>query len=288
MWPITYCVNHSNITLDSNWNYAILTKLSSRNSDFMIRNLVVIKKDNVIVKWDDKPSGLKDDWTLYYKSLTCQDVYNVFLPIYKQLDEMELESLNHPPQYHESSSASEDKDDASDADDESKVEDDDYNEEGDDASAADDSKALDEDDEEPTSKLRTRSDAAASTRSDAPSSDEISNADRLFAHDEYPFAIPSCDHEFTMTDCCNVSRRLHKEYQIGAKSGSIVACNYWCPLGEYRQWGENYLDALTQPSSCHLIVAHTPFVLAILGSIQQPLGSQWVSIPILILLMDLF
>jgi hypothetical protein len=86
MWPITYCVNHSNITLDSNWNYAILTKLCSRNCDFMIRNLVVIKKDNAIVKWDNEPSGLKDDWTLYYKSLTCQDVYNVLLPIYKQLD----------------------------------------------------------------------------------------------------------------------------------------------------------------------------------------------------------
>lgn len=247
MWPITYCVNHSNITLDSNWNYAILTKLCSRNCDFMIRNLVVIKKDNAIVKWDDEPSGLKDDWTLYYKSLTCQDVYNVLLPIYKQLDEMERDSLNLPPQYHESSSASEDKDDASDADDESKVGDhDDYDEEGDDASAADNSKVLDEDDyEEPTSELRTRSDAAASTRSDAPSSDETNDADRLFGHDEYPFAIPSCHHEFTMTDRCNVSRRLHKEYRIGAKSGSIVACNYWCPLGEYRQWGEYYLDALT-------------------------------------------
>ena len=219
MWPITYCVNHSNITLDSNWNYAILTKLCSRNCDFMIRNLVVIKKDNAIVKWDDEPSGLKDDWTLYYKSLTCQDVYNVLLPIYKQLDEMERDSLNLPHQYHESSSASEDKDDASDADDES---------------AADDSKALDEE-----------SIAAAYTRSDAPSSDETNDADRLFGHDEYPFAIPSCHHEFTMTDRCNVSRRLHKEYRIGAKSGSIVACNYWCPLGEYRQWGEYYLDALT-------------------------------------------
>jgi len=186
----------------------------------MIRNLVVIKKDNAIVKWDDEPSGLKDDWTLYYKSLTCQDVYNVLLPIYKQLDEMERDSLNLPPQYHESSSASEDKDDASDADDESKVGDHDDYDEGSDA-------------------------AAASTRSDAPSSDETNDADRLFGHDEYPFAIPSCHHEFTMTDRCNVSRRLHKEYRIGAKSGSIVACNYWCPLGEYCQWGEYYLDALT-------------------------------------------
>ncbi len=220
MWAIRYCVNHSNITLDSNWNYAILTKLCSRNCDFMIRNLVVIKKDNAIVKWDDEPSGLKDDWTLYYKSVTCQDVYNVLLPIYKQLDEMERDSLNLPPQYHESSSASEDKDDASDADDESKVGDHDDYDEGSDA-------------------------AAASTRSDAPSSDKTNDADRLFGHDEYPFAIPSCHHEFTMTDRCNVSRRLHKEYRIGAKSGSIVACNYWCPLGEYRQWGEYYLDALT-------------------------------------------
>jgi hypothetical protein len=87
---------------------------------------VVVQKDNPIVKWDDEPSGLKDDWTLYYKSVTCQDVHTVALPIYKQLDEMEYDLLFPPHQNNESSS-----NDAPSSDDESKERDDDYNERGD-------------------------------------------------------------------------------------------------------------------------------------------------------------
>ncbi len=71
------------------------------------------------------------------------------------------------------------------------------------------------------------------------------DADRVFGFEEYPFEIPSCDHEFTMIDCCNVSRRLHKDYQIEAKSSSIVAYNYWRPLGDYRNFGEYYPVELT-------------------------------------------
>jgi hypothetical protein len=67
----------------------------------------------------------------------------------------------------------------------------------------------------------------------------------LVSFEKYPFETPSCDHDFTMIDRCNVSRRLHKDYQIAAKSSSIVAYNYWCPLGEYRNLGEYYLVALT-------------------------------------------
>jgi hypothetical protein len=73
----------------------------------MIRNLVgVLQKKNPIVKWEDDPSGLKDDWTLYYISLTSNDVYKVVHPFYKQLDEMECAHL-HKCQRNGDSSASE-------------------------------------------------------------------------------------------------------------------------------------------------------------------------------------
>ncbi len=99
---------------------------------------MVLQKDNPIVKWDDEPSGLKDDWTLYYKSVTCQDVHTVALPIYKQLDEMEYDLLFHRHQNNDSSSTSKGDDvrssddesnerDDDDLDDESKERDDDYN-----------------------------------------------------------------------------------------------------------------------------------------------------------------
>ena len=69
--------------------------------------------------------------------------------------------------------------------------------------------------------------------------------DRVFGPDEYPFTIPRCYHEFSMTDRCNVPHRLRKEYQTSVKSASIVPVNYWYPLGEYRQWGEYLLYVLT-------------------------------------------
>ena len=64
------------------------------------------------------------------------------------------------------------------------------------------------------------------------------DADRVYGPEEYPFENHFCDYIFTMIDRCDVSRRLHKEYHVSAKSASIVAVNYWEPLGAYRQWGE--------------------------------------------------
>ena len=196
MWPITYCVNHSNITLDSNWNYAILTKLCSRNCDFMIRNLVVIKKDNAIVKWDDEPSGLKDDWTLYYKSLTCQDVYNVLLPIYKQLDEMECAHL-HKCQRDGDSSASEYDHDPSSSDEDNSAKDNDSKDEdycdADEDNAANDTDSKDEDD----CNANHNDEPRGHSPSRPPFSDDDASADedRVFGPDVYPFTIPHqvCD-----------------------------------------------------------------------------------------------
>jgi hypothetical protein len=91
MWPITYCINTSDIHKEANWNYAILTKLSVRHAEFQIRNLVVINHNNPVVKWEDEPSGLKDDWSLYYKPVTSQHVHKVVLPVYHPI---QLSSAN--------------------------------------------------------------------------------------------------------------------------------------------------------------------------------------------------
>jgi len=246
MWPITYCVNHSNISIQANWNYAILTKLSFRNCDFMIRNLVVLQKKNPIVKWEDDPSGLKDDWTLYYRSLMSNDVYKVVHPFYKQLDEMECAHLQKR-QRDGDSLASEYDHDPSSSDEDNSAKDNDSKDEdycdADEDNAAKDTDSKDEDDcnADHNDEPRGHSPSRPPFSYDDASADE----DRVFGPDEYPFTIPRCYHEFSMTDRCNVPRRLHKEYQTSAKSASIVAVNYWYPLGEYRQWGEYLLYVLT-------------------------------------------
>ena len=122
MWPITYCINTLNICDEANWNHAILTKLSVRNADFAIRNLVVINDTNPVVKWEDDPSGLKDDWKLYYKPVTSQHVYNVVHPVYQQCDDMEIFSLYHNP----STSSESDNDNSSDMSSDSNEGDDNY------------------------------------------------------------------------------------------------------------------------------------------------------------------
>ena len=229
MWPIMYCINTSNIADERNWNYAILTKLSIRCADFQIRDLVLIEHNNPIVKWVDEPSGLKDDWLLYYKPVTSDHVHKVVLPFYQQLDEMELSSVHHTPSSHtHESSGSEDESAAGKAS---------ASKEGDQAyeeSFNDDNADDDDDAEHPSTNVE----------SDANQGGGL-DADRVFGYDEYPFDIPSCDHEFTMVDRCKVSRRLHKDYQISAKSSSIVAYNYWHPVGEHRTFGEYLLVQLS-------------------------------------------
>jgi len=59
--------------------------------------------------------------------------------------------------------------------------------------------------------------------------DSSAEANHIFGEDEIFFHIP-------MINRCNVSRRLHLEYQASTKSASIVALNYWHPVGKHRQY----------------------------------------------------